>query len=77
MGFPKINEEYVVQCMFRSMYKYDLAEADAFAEWKEDESDEHETGKMKAVIQTMDWFNWLEEDDEEEEEEYEEEEYEE
>ena len=29
---------------------------------------------MKAVIQTMDWFTWLEEDDDEsEEEEYEEE----
>jgi hypothetical protein len=29
---------------------------------------------MKAVIQTMDWFAWLEEDEEESEEEYEEEE---
>lgn len=60
--------------MFRAMYKYDLAESDAFAEWKEDESDEHEQGKMKAVIQTVDWFLWLEEDDDDEdEEEYEEE----
>lgn len=75
MGFPKINDEYLVQCMFRSMYKYDMTEADAFTEWKEDESEMHETGKMKAVIQTIDWFNWLEEDeeeDEDEEEEYEE-----
>lgn len=73
LGFPKLNEEYVVQAMFRSMYKYDLATDEAFLEWKEDESDEHETGKMKAIIQTVDWFNWLEEDDEEEEDEYEEE----
>ena len=73
--FPKLNEEYVVQSMFRAMYKYDLAGDDAFEEWKEDESEEHETGKIKAVIQTIDWFNWLEEDDDddEEEDEYEEE----
>ena len=75
LGFPKIDDEYVVQAMFRAMYKHDLAEAGAFDEWKEDESDENERGKMKAVIQTMDWFAWLEEDDEEsDEEEYEEEE---
>jgi hypothetical protein len=75
MGFPKLNDEYLVQSMFRSMYKYDLADVDAFNEWKEDESEVHETGKMKAVIQTIDWFNWLEEDeDDDEEEEYEEEE---
>jgi hypothetical protein len=77
MGFPKINDEYLVQSMYRAMYKYDLAEADAFAEWKEDESEANETGKMKALIQTVDWFLWLEEDDDEDEEEYEEEEYEE
>lgn len=68
LGFPKLNDEYVAQSMFRAMYKFDLAEADSFTEWKEDESDEHEQGKMKAIIQTVDWFNWLEEDDEEEEE---------
>ena len=56
--------------MFRSMYKYDLAEAEAFDAWKEDESEAHEKGKMTAVMQTVDWFNWLEEDDEEEDEEY-------
>jgi hypothetical protein len=35
------------------MYKYNLAENDAF---KEDESEVHKTGKMKALIQTVDWF---------------------
>ena len=69
LGFPKLNEEYVVQAMFRSMYKYDLAESDAFSMWKEDESSEHETGKLNAVIQTVDWFNWLEEDDDDEDDE--------
>lgn len=72
LGFPKLNEEYLVQTMFRSMYKFDLAGDDAFAEWKDDESDEHSDGKLKAVIQTVDWFNWLEEDDDDEEDEDEE-----
>jgi len=66
IGFPRLGGEAVVQAMFREMYKCDLAEADAFLEWKEDESDEHERGKQKAIIQTVDWFNWLEEDDEDE-----------
>ena len=76
LGFPKLNDEYVVQAMFRNMYKYDLADVDAFMAWKEDESDEHDAGKMKSIIQTVEWFNWLEEDDEEEaeEEDFEEEE---
>lgn len=68
IGNPKLNDEYVVQAMFRSMYKYDLADDETFALWKEDESPEHETGKLKAVIQTVDWFNWLEEDDDDDDE---------
>ena len=72
MGFPKVNDEYLVQSMFRSMYKYDLAETDAFLEWKEDETEYFEKGKLKAVIQTTEWFAWLEEEDEESEEEEEE-----
>jgi hypothetical protein len=67
LGFPKLNEEYVVQGMFRAMYKYDLVESDAFVEWKDDETEAFELGKIKAVIQTVDWFNWLEEDEEEDE----------
>lgn len=73
--FPRVNNEGLVQAMFRGMYKFDLAEPEAFDAWKEDESPEHNDGKGTAIIQTMDWFNWLEEDDEEEDEdEYEEEE---
>jgi hypothetical protein len=63
-GFPKCGDEYLVQSMFTNMYKYDLVEAEAFDYWKEDESDEHEVGKQKTLVQTIDWFNWLEEDDE-------------
>ena len=45
-------------------------------EWKEDETEAFEKGKLKAIIQTTEWFAWLEEEDEEEEDEedYEEEE---
>jgi hypothetical protein len=77
MGFPKINDEYLVQAMFRSMYKYDLADDESFSEWKENEDEQHEKGKMNAIIQTVEWFNWLEEDDEESDEGEEEEEVEE
>jgi hypothetical protein len=72
LGMPKLNDEYVVQSMFRSMYKYDLAGDEAFMMWKEDESPEHEAGKLNAVIQTVDWFNWLEEEDDDGEDEEEE-----
>lgn len=71
--FPRVNNEGLVQAMFRGMYKFDLAEPEAFDAWKEDESAEHNDGKGTTIIQTMDWFNWLEEDDEDEDE-YEEEE---
>jgi len=71
LGFPKLDNENVIQGMFRSMYKHDLALDEAFEGWKEDESESHEAGKMKAIIQTIDWFSWLEEEeDEEDEEEY-------
>ena len=66
IGFPKLDKEYVIQGMFRSMYRLDLALDDAFEAWKEDESEAYESGKGKAIIQTIDWFNWLEEDEEEE-----------
>jgi len=72
IGMPKLNDEYVVQAMFRSMYKFDLADDETFGLWKDDESPENETGKLKAVIQTVDWFNWLEEEDDDDDEEYEE-----
>ena len=72
LGFPKLNGESIVQGMFRSMYKYDLAIDDAFAMWKEDESPQFEQGKMTTVIQTVEWFNWLEQDDDDEDEDYEE-----
>eukprot|EP01083_Nonionella_stella_P102022 289890_1 len=72
--FPRVNGEYIIQAIFRAMYKFDLADEEAFSEWREDESPAREDGKGTSVIQTMDWFNWLDEDDEESEEEYYEEE---
>jgi hypothetical protein len=74
LGMPKLDGEYVIQAMFRSMYQFDLASDEAFEMWKEDESDENSAGKVNAVIQTIDWFNWLDEDDDGEDEEEEEDE---
>ena len=68
IGFPKLGNEGLVQAMFRNMYKFDLADEEAFEQWKDDESPEREEGKGKAIIQSMDWFNWLEEEDEDSEE---------
>jgi len=65
--FPKINGEYLVQAMFRSVYKFNLADLEAFYKWKEDESEEHSEGKTKTIIQTVGWFNWLEEEEDKEE----------
>jgi len=65
--FPKINGEYLVQAMFRSIYKFNLADLEAFYKWKDDESEEHSQGKTKTIIQTVGWFNWLEEEEDKEE----------
>ncbi|GKY99661.1 hypothetical protein MPSEU_000920100 [Mayamaea pseudoterrestris] len=74
IGFPKLDGESICQAMFRCMYKFDLASGEAFAQWKEDESKEHMAGKTSAIIQTTDWFTWLDEDDDEDDEDYEDEE---
>merc|ERR1712087_538959 len=50
IGFPKVKDEGVIQSMFRCMYKYDLAEEDAFLEWKEDESPQYDVGKGNARL---------------------------
>jgi hypothetical protein len=56
--FPKVKDEYLVQAMFRSIYKSKLANLEAFYKWKEDESENHIGGKTKTIIQTVGWFNW-------------------
>merc|ERR1712157_102786 len=76
INFPKNGKENLIHTYFQQMIVDDIVSYDSFFEWKDDESKEHEIGKMKAIIQTMDWFNYLEEMMEvpdEEEEEYEEE----
>jgi len=66
LGFPKVKNEYLIQAMFQSIYKFNLVTFEAFSDWKEDESVDYNEGKMKAIIQTVAWFNWLEEYDDEE-----------
>ena len=38
IGFPKVGTEGLIQAMFRSVYKFDLVNEDAFSKWKDDES---------------------------------------
>jgi len=69
INFPKENDKNVIRSYFELMLAEDIVSFDAFFDWKDDEQKVHEQGKMKAIIQTMDWFTSLEEmvagDDEE------------
>lgn len=78
INFPKENNANLIHTYFEKMLSEDIVSYDSFFDWKDDEKKEHEAGKMKAIIQTMDWFTFLEdmmEDEEEEGNEEEEEEY--
>jgi len=69
INFPKESDKNVILSYFEIMLSEDIVSFDAFFDWKDDEQKVHEQGKMKAIIQTMDWFNYLEDmvagDDEE------------
>merc|ERR1712125_250692 len=79
INFPKENDKNAIHTYFELMLSEDIVSYESFFDWKDDEQKAHEKGKMKAIIQTMDWFQFLEDmmapDDEEEyydeEEEYE------
>lgn len=47
--------------MFRVLFENELVSYDTFFVWKDDETISKDVGKTKAIIQTMDWFTWLEE----------------
>ena len=49
LGFPNVDDEYLIQAMFRSMYKFDLVEEGVFDLWKEDGSEENSWGKIVYV----------------------------
>jgi hypothetical protein len=68
--FPKVDvkssKKYLIDVLFRVMYAFEHVEEDAFFTWHEEEA--RDDLKMKAILQTTDFFGWLlqEEDNEEE-----------
>ena len=47
--------------LFMKMYEEDIIEEEAFWAWKDDSSHEHITGKQKALVNSVRFFNWLQE----------------
>lgn len=78
INFPKNkvvkdNEQWYIHTLFRVLLENDFVTLDSYSEWKDDETTSKDVGKTKAIIQTMDWFNWLDEilcDGDEEEDDY-------
>jgi hypothetical protein len=74
----KSGDKYLIDVLFRLLYAYDLAEEEAFFAWHEgcgsDSGDaSKDQARLKAVLQTTDFFSWLLQDAEESEEEEQEE----
>ena len=63
IGFPKPNNVSTIRKLFEGMYQHDICETEGQLAYKEDENPEFEEGKTKVIIQTIAWFNFLEEDD--------------
>merc|ERR1711933_497500 len=66
INFPKNttvkdNETWHIHTLFRVLFEHELVSYETFFVWKDDETISKDVGKTKAIIQTMDWFNWLEE----------------
>jgi len=66
INFPKNttvkdNETWHIHTLFRVLFENELVSYDTFFVWKDDETISKDAGKTKAIIQTMDWFTWLEE----------------
>ena len=69
LGFPKDPSKkfsHLSEALFCALYNNDILPEEAFIFWSEDNDTEHE-GKMKLMIQTTKWLNWLKTPDEDEE----------
>ena len=73
IGFPKFEGKSVCKELMQAMYKFDVVEAEAVLDYKEDEREEWDEGKTNVIVQCGEFFLWLEEDDDSSEEESEEE----
>ena len=69
LGFPKDASKkfsHLSEALFCGLYNNDILPEEAFIFWSEDNETEHE-GKMKLMIQTTKWLNWLKTPDDDEE----------
>lgn len=69
LGFPKDPSKkfsHLSEALFCALYNNDILPEEAFIFWSEDNDTEHE-GKMKLMVQTTKWLNWLKTPDEDEE----------
>lgn len=59
-SFPKADDDFfLVDLMFKAMYEHCLVSPEAYFVWLEDKTVEHSKGKTSAIVQTLDWFQWL------------------
>jgi hypothetical protein len=68
LGFPKDASKkfsHLSEAIFCALYNNDILPEEAFIFWSEDNDTDHE-GKMKLMIQTTKWLNWLKTPDEDE-----------
>ena len=71
LGFPKEEEtgKSLFQKMLFALYNADVVEDDGFDAWHNADEDDHIPGKQKALVQSIQFFEWLDEPSEEEDEE--------
>ena len=68
LGFPTIASpsgnkgDFLIDNMFKSMYEYCLVSPKAFFMWSNDNTS-RTIGKTAAVVQSMEWFQWLSEEE--------------
>ena len=76
LGFPKEEEtgKSLFQKLLIALYNAGVVEEEGFGEWRDADEDDHIPGKSKGLVQSTDFFAWLDEPDEESEEEDEDEE---
>jgi hypothetical protein len=54
LKFPKVNNTYLVVILFNKLLTKEIVEVDILLDWKD--SDDDCVGKMKALVQTSEWY---------------------
>jgi len=60
LGFPKTKSEgeFLIDELFKCMYEFCLVSPNAFFAWSNDNTSKP-VGKTSALVQTLEWFQWL------------------